>query len=148
RPGPVPLLHSRAHGQSLQRRPRHAGHRLLRQSDRPRPVLEPQVPRSAPVEGMIRKILDWGGYLGLAVLAAGVALPFVWPARAHQRGFLLLGGALLVVAALLARVEDYRGLLGRRTTRYGVNAAVRSCWSSASQVSCRRSPPSTRGGTT
>ena len=73
---------------------------------------------------MIRKILDWGGYLGLAVLAAGVALPFVWPARAHQRGFLLLGGALLVVAALLARVEDYRGLLGRRTTRYGVNAAV------------------------
>ena len=73
---------------------------------------------------MIRKLLDWGGYLGFAVLAAGVALPFVWPARAHQRGFLLLGGALLVVAALLARVEDYRGLLARRTTRYGVNAAV------------------------
>jgi ABC-type uncharacterized transport system involved in gliding motility auxiliary subunit len=73
---------------------------------------------------MIRKILDWGGSLGLAALAAGVALPFVWPGQAHYRGFLLVAGALLVVASLLARIEDYRGLLGRRTTRYGVNAAV------------------------
>src|SRR2546428_11080484 len=73
---------------------------------------------------MIRRILDWGGSLGLAALAAGVALPFVWPGQAHYRGFLLVAGALLVVASLLARIEDYRGLLGRRTTRYGVNAAV------------------------
>jgi len=31
---------------------------------------------------MIRKILDGGGYLGLAALAAGVVLPYAWPGRA------------------------------------------------------------------
>jgi ABC-type uncharacterized transport system involved in gliding motility auxiliary subunit len=73
---------------------------------------------------MIRKILDWGGSLGLVVLAAGVILPFVWPSRAQYRGFLLIAGVLLVLASLLARVESYRGFLGRRTTRYGLNAGV------------------------
>src|SRR5207244_10770191 len=36
----------------------------------------------------------------------------------------LVAGVRRVPASLLARVEDYRGLLGRRTTRYGLNAAV------------------------
>ena len=73
---------------------------------------------------MIKRLLDWGGSLGLAALAAGVVLPFAWPGRAQYRGFLLIAGALLVLASLLARVENYRSLLGRRTTRYGLNAAV------------------------
>ncbi len=73
---------------------------------------------------MIRKILDWGGYAGLAALAAGAILPFARPDWAHYRGFLILGGALLVVASLLARVEDYRAFFGARTTRYGLNAAI------------------------
>src|SRR5436309_10970822 len=76
------------------------------------------------MEGMIKRLLDWGGSLGLAALAAGVVLPFAWPGRAQYRGFLLIAGALLVLASLLARVENYRSLLGRRTTRYGLNAAV------------------------
>ena len=73
---------------------------------------------------MIKRLLDWGGSLGLAALAAGVVLPFAWPGRAQYRGFLLIAGALLVLASLLARVENYRSFLGRRTTRYGLNAAV------------------------
>jgi len=70
---------------------------------------------------MIRRILDWGGSLGLVALAAGVVLPFAWPGRAQYRGFLLIAGALLVLASLLARVENYRSLLGSRTTRYGLD---------------------------
>jgi ABC-type uncharacterized transport system involved in gliding motility auxiliary subunit len=73
---------------------------------------------------MMRKILDWGGSLGLALLAAGVVLPFAWPGRAQYRGFLLIAGALLVLVSLLARVENYRRFLTNRTTRYGANAAV------------------------
>src|SRR5437016_5050093 len=120
---PAPL-HPRAQRQLRQGGPRHEGRPVLRELHRARAVSHAPLPRSAPVEGMIRRIVDWGGSLGLAALAAGVALPFVWPGQAHYRGFLLVAGALLVVAALLARIEDYRGLLGRRTTRYGVNAAV------------------------
>ena len=73
---------------------------------------------------MIRRILDWGGYAGLALLAAGAILPFARPEWAHYRGFLLVAGALLVLAWLLASVEDYRTFLGRRATRYGLNAAI------------------------
>ncbi len=72
---------------------------------------------------MIRKILDWAGYAGVAVLAAGVVLPYARPDLAHYRGF-LYAGALLVLASLLARIEDYRAFFGARTTRYGLNAAV------------------------
>lgn len=73
---------------------------------------------------MIRKLLDWGGYVGLAVLAAGAILPFARPDWGHYRGFLVLAGVLLVAASLLTRIEDYRDFLGRRATRYGVNAAM------------------------
>ena len=72
---------------------------------------------------MIRKILDWAGYAGVAVLATGVVLPYARPDLAHYRGF-LYAGALLVLASLLARIEDYRAFFGARTTRYGLNAAV------------------------
>ena len=73
---------------------------------------------------MIRKILDWSGYVGLAVLAVAVVLPFARPAWAAQRGWVLLAGLLLVGASLLARVGELRGAIGGRTLRYGVNTAV------------------------
>ena len=73
---------------------------------------------------MIKKALDWAGYVGLVALAGGVVLPFARPDLAQYRGFVLLGGVLLVAASLLARIEDYRAFFGARTTRYGVNAAV------------------------
>jgi ABC-type uncharacterized transport system involved in gliding motility auxiliary subunit len=72
---------------------------------------------------MIRKVLDWAGYAGLAALAAGVILPYARPEWAQYRGFLILGGVLLVAASLLARIEDYGAFFGARTTRYGLNAA-------------------------
>jgi len=53
---------------------------------------------------MIRKILDGGGYLGLAALVAGVALPFAWPGRAQYRGFLLVAGVLLLLGGVLGAV--------------------------------------------
>ena len=73
---------------------------------------------------MIRKLLDCGGYLGLAVLVVAAILPFLRPEWARLRWTLVAAGVLLVLASLLARVEDFRGLVGRRTMRYGVNTAV------------------------
>ena len=76
------------------------------------------------MEGMIRRLLDWGGYLGVVVLGFGAILPFVRPEWNRFRLTILAIGVVLVLASLLARVEDYRGLFGRRTMRYGLNTAV------------------------
>jgi ABC-type uncharacterized transport system involved in gliding motility auxiliary subunit len=76
------------------------------------------------MEGMIRRLLDWGGYLGIAVLAFGAILPFVRPEWNRFRWIFLAVGVLLVLVSLLARVEDYRGLFGRRAMKYGLNTAI------------------------
>ncbi|HBH01962.1 MAG TPA: hypothetical protein DDZ42_08585 [Candidatus Rokubacteria bacterium] len=73
---------------------------------------------------MIRRVLDWGGYVGLAVLAAAALLPFARPGWAQQRGWLLLVGLVLVAVSLIARVGELRGAVGGRTLRYGINTAV------------------------
>ena len=109
-----------------QGRARHEGRPLLRELHGPRAVPRPSLARSAAVEGMIRRLLDWGGYLGLGVLLATAILTFVYPAWMTRLRWwtLLAAGVLLVLASLLARVEDFRGLFGHRTTKYGVNTAV------------------------
>ena len=73
---------------------------------------------------MMRKLLDWAGYLGIAVLAAAALLPFLRPEWGRARWALVVAGIVLVVVSLLGYVKDARGLLGRRTTRYGLNTAV------------------------
>ncbi|PYN04157.1 MAG: hypothetical protein DME07_04435 [Candidatus Rokuibacteriota bacterium] len=73
---------------------------------------------------MIRRLADWGGYVGLVVLAAAATLPFVRPELYRLRWALAIAGVLLVLASLVARIEDFRGFVGRRTVRYGVNTAV------------------------
>jgi ABC-type uncharacterized transport system involved in gliding motility auxiliary subunit len=73
---------------------------------------------------MLKRVADWAGYLGLAVLAVAVALPFVRPEWSQFRWGLVIAGVVLVLVGLLAYVGDVRGTLGRRTTRYGLNAAV------------------------
>jgi ABC-type uncharacterized transport system involved in gliding motility auxiliary subunit len=73
---------------------------------------------------MIRRLADWGGYAGLVVLAAAAILPFVRPEWYRFRWTLVVAGVLLVVASLIARIEDFRGFAGRRTVRYGLNTAV------------------------
>jgi ABC-type uncharacterized transport system involved in gliding motility auxiliary subunit len=72
----------------------------------------------------VKRFGDWAGYAGLAVLAAAVILPFVLPARAHLRWWLVAAGVLLVIASFLTRMGDYRGVVSHRSTRYGVNTAV------------------------
>jgi len=73
---------------------------------------------------MIKRLADWGGYVGLVVLAAAATLPFVRPELYRFRWTLVIAGVLLVLASLVARIEDFRGFVGRRTVRYGVNTAV------------------------
>jgi gliding motility-associatede transport system auxiliary component len=78
---------------------------------------------------MIRRFLDWAGYLGIAVLAAAALLPFLppkWTPTAANRVWwgLIIAGILLVLASFIGYVKDPRGVLGRRTTRYGFNSAV------------------------
>lgn len=81
------------------------------------------------MEGMIRRFLDWAGYLGIAVLAAAALLPFLppkWTPAAANRVWwgLVIVGVLLVLASFIGYIKDPRGVLGRRTTRYGLNTAV------------------------
>jgi ABC-type uncharacterized transport system involved in gliding motility auxiliary subunit len=73
---------------------------------------------------MIKRLLDWAGYLGIAVLAAAALLPFLRPEWGRARGALVLAGVLLVLASLLGYVKDARSVLGGRTARYGLNTAV------------------------
>jgi ABC-type uncharacterized transport system involved in gliding motility auxiliary subunit len=81
------------------------------------------------MEGMIRRFLDWAGYLGIAVLAAAALLPFLpprWTPTAANRVWwgLIIAGILLVLASFVGYIKDPRGVLGRRTTRYGLNTAL------------------------
>lgn len=78
---------------------------------------------------MIRRFLDWAGYLGIAVLAAAALLPFLppkWTPAAANRVWwgLVIAGILLVLASFIGYIKDPRGVLGRRTTRYGLNTAL------------------------
>jgi gliding motility-associatede transport system auxiliary component len=79
---------------------------------------------------MIKKLLDWAGYAGIAVLA-GLALlqltrreTFAGPQGSRIWWALLIVGVLLVVASLIGYVKDPRAVMSRRTTRYGLNTAV------------------------
>jgi len=81
------------------------------------------------MEGMIRRFLDWAGYLGIALLAAAALLPFLppkWTPAAANRVWwgLIIVGIVLVLASFIGYVKDPRGVLKRRTTRYGFNSAV------------------------
>ena len=75
---------------------------------------------------MIRRLSDWGFYVGVVVVLATWVLSYARPEwfTPNLWRTLVAIGAVLVVASLLARVEDYRGLFGRRSMRYGVNTAV------------------------
>ena len=73
---------------------------------------------------MIRRLFDWTGYLGIAVLVGAALLPFLRPEWGRVRGALVIAGVLLVLSSLLASVRDGRGVLGGRTARYGLNTAV------------------------
>ncbi len=72
----------------------------------------------------MRRLLDWAGYAGLALLAAAALLPFARPAWASQRWVLAAAGAVLVLVSLLGRPGNLRTVLAGRTARYGVNTAV------------------------
>jgi ABC-type uncharacterized transport system involved in gliding motility auxiliary subunit len=72
----------------------------------------------------MKRFGDWAQYVGIAVLAAAVLLPFALPAQAHFRWWLVAAGVLLVVASFLMRVGDYRSVVTHRNTRYGVNTVV------------------------
>jgi ABC-type uncharacterized transport system involved in gliding motility auxiliary subunit len=71
----------------------------------------------------MQRILDWAGYLGIAVLGGALVLPFVKPGWGQIRWWLVGAGVLLVLASLLMHV-NVRGAMDRRATRYGLNAAV------------------------
>lgn len=73
---------------------------------------------------MIKKFLEWAGYLGIAILAAAVLLPFIRPEWGRARGALVIAGVLLVLASFVGYIKDPRAVMTRRTTRYGLNTAV------------------------
>lgn len=62
--------------------------------------------------------------LGLLGLAAGGMLRLYRPSWTAAWPVALIAGGFLVLVALYASLSGFRDLWGRRTTRYGLNAAV------------------------
>jgi len=73
---------------------------------------------------MTRKVLDWGGYVGLALLAAAVILPVARPDWLRIRPWLVGVGIALVVLSLLVHLRQARTTLSGRTARYRLNTAL------------------------
>ncbi len=73
---------------------------------------------------MLKRVLDWAGYAGLAVLVGSILLPYVRPQWLAARWWVVLAGVLLVLVSLVAHAGDPRSFFGRRTARYGINSAV------------------------
>jgi ABC-type uncharacterized transport system involved in gliding motility auxiliary subunit len=73
----------------------------------------------------VKRLLDWLGYLGLAVLVAAALLAFAGPPDwLWMRKWLIAAGLLLVVASLLVHLDDVKRFFAHRTARYGVNTAI------------------------
>jgi len=65
----------------------------------------------------MKRILDWLGYVGIALLVAAVMLPFWRPEWQRVRWALVIGGIVLVLASLLVYARTVSGAFGRRTAR-------------------------------
>src|SRR2546422_7213193 len=113
----------RAQRELREGRPGNQGHPLLPQLHRAGPVPDAPFPRGAAMEGMIRRLLDWGGYAGLAVLVVAAILPFLRPDWMRFRWTLVAAGGLLGLGSLLGRVGGLPGPLGRPAGRFGGNTA-------------------------
>jgi ABC-type uncharacterized transport system involved in gliding motility auxiliary subunit len=72
----------------------------------------------------MRRALDWLGYVGIALLAAAVILPFARPEWLRARPWLIGAGIALVVVSLAVHYRTVRTVMGGRSARYGVNTAV------------------------
>ena len=72
----------------------------------------------------MRTLLDWAGYVGLALLATALMLPFVWPDWLRVRPWLVGVGVVLVALSLLVYLKEARATLRGRTARYGLNTAL------------------------
>jgi ABC-type uncharacterized transport system involved in gliding motility auxiliary subunit len=72
----------------------------------------------------MRRLLDWAGYAGIALLVGAVLLPFLRPEWQRTRWGLVIAGVVLVAVSLLAHARSGKAMLGARTVRYGVNTAV------------------------
>jgi ABC-type uncharacterized transport system involved in gliding motility auxiliary subunit len=71
-----------------------------------------------------QRLGDWAAYVGIAVLAAAIVVPYARPDFGRFRWWLVGAGVLLVLASLLARPGDLRQTFGRRNLRYGLNTGV------------------------
>ena len=72
----------------------------------------------------MRRGLDWLGYVGIALLASAVILPFARPEWLRARPWLIAAGIVLVLASLAVHYRTVRTAMGGRSARYGVNTAV------------------------
>ena len=73
----------------------------------------------------MRRVLEWVGYAGLAVLAAAALLPYVGrPEWFGLRWWLVGVGVALVLASMVVHGGAVRRFFGFRTARYGMNTAI------------------------
>jgi ABC-type uncharacterized transport system involved in gliding motility auxiliary subunit len=72
----------------------------------------------------MRRLTDAAFYLGLLCLAAAVAQQFALPAYGRFWWPLVIAGIVLVVLSALPWLGERRRVLGARSVRYGLNAAL------------------------
>jgi ABC-type uncharacterized transport system involved in gliding motility auxiliary subunit len=73
---------------------------------------------------MMRRLLDWAGYVGIALLVAALIQPFALPNWVRLRPWFLWVGVALVVLSLAVYLKGARATLRGRTARYGMNTAL------------------------
>ena len=73
---------------------------------------------------MVNRILNLVGYLGMAMVAAALAIRFGYPAKEQWAYYLAWGGLVCVLLYTLSQWREIGATFSRRQTRYGTLAAT------------------------
>ena len=73
---------------------------------------------------MVNRILNVVGYLGMAMVAAALAIRFGYPAKEQWAYYLAWGGLVCVLLYTLSQWREIGAMFSRRQARYGTLAAT------------------------
>jgi ABC-type uncharacterized transport system involved in gliding motility auxiliary subunit len=73
---------------------------------------------------MLKKILDWLGWLGMALVVVSIGVRLGYPAKDQYATYLAWAGLVCVLAYTLGQWREIAGMFSRRQARYGALAGV------------------------